>query len=671
MTTRTGLSLSQYYRLSWLLLLAAITALVLASQIVPPAMILLVALFSSLLIAMSPERLAPFLRLIRLLIGILLTLFLVYEVRSYRNMEHGIRIMIELIIGVLPLTIITYKERRSYWLSVLNVTVVAIGSIALGENLATFVVFLFFMIALVISLNAANLYLESFLEGETETRNFLPRYYIWHVFRALPAGLITAFLIFFTFPRAHNFSLGFTASSDRSTTGFSGLIDLRSKGGIEKSGALAALLQSQDSSWLRQHTQDLLLRGNVLGTFDGEKWSSPKLTNSSYTLASGIPISKIDPNTRHIVTVHLESHTHKYLFYPDVLLSILERPSAMGSLVAQEDGSLIRTETELARFEYSIKTAPRSPLGEFGSKSIEELTVDLPLDLIPLTRVDPSLEISSWFVSWTKEVDINPGDSLSQLEKKLLAYFTRNYRPSLSVDHSGENPLRDFLTTKRAGHCEYFATATTLYLRSLGLPARAVVGYRGGIYNSLIDALEVRNEHAHAWSEVWVTGYGWHPIDTSPALTQSSTIASSLSLFLNALQYWFRKYFLDYNQGTQKELIRTLQNIAQKSTQRDLWQWDSLFSLTKKHSLWTISGVFLFIIFGLITLKRRRRSPWPRYYQRFLKQMTRFGFTRREGETLRTFHKRILDSEILPLDQRTTVVKIAQEIEKDLYSRRP
>ena len=670
MTTGHGFSTSKYYRLSWFVLLTSVTALVLTSQIVPATMILIVALISSIMISVSPERAAPYLRMIRLFIGLLLTLLFAYEVRSYRNLEHGIRIMIELIVCVLPLTIITYNERRSYWLSVLNITVIAIGSIALGESMTTFVVFLFFVIALVLSLNAANLYLESLHKEAPNTSDALPRYYLWHVFQALPAGLLTALLIFFTFPRAHNFSFGLSTSSDRSTTGFSGLIDLRSQGGIEKSSALALLVQSQDTDWLRQHAPDLLLRGNALHTFDGEKWSPPKATNNAHALSYGIPLTKVDPSERHIVSIHLESHAHKYLFYPEVLISILERPSAIGSLAVQDDGSLIRSETELTRFDYSIKTAPRGQLGDLRSKSVEELVAQLPPDLIPLTMIHTNMGLDTWFNSWSKEVGIDREESLNQLEKKLTAYFASNYRPSLSVDHSSENPLRDFLTTKKEGHCEYFATATTLYLRSLGLPARVVVGYRGGIFNGLIDALEVRNEHAHAWTEIWVAGYGWHPIDTTPALQQNDTIASSISLFINAMQYWFRKYFLDYDQSTQKELLRTLQNIAQKSTQRDLWQWDSLLSLAKRNASWGISGLVLVLSLGLAMTRRRAKSPWPPYYRRFLKRMGRLGFTKNEGETLRSFHKRILDSDILSPENRAMVSKIDHDIEKDIYGSR-
>jgi transglutaminase-like putative cysteine protease len=42
---------------------------------------------------------------------------------------------------------------------------------------------------------------------------------------------------------------------------------------------------------------------------------------------------------------------------------------------------------------------------------------------------------------------------------------------------TNETPLARFLLRTRSGHCEYFATATVLLLRQLGIPARYAVGY--------------------------------------------------------------------------------------------------------------------------------------------------------------------------------------------------
>jgi hypothetical protein len=67
----------------------------------------------------------------------------------------------------------------------------------------------------------------------------------------------------------------------------------------------------------------------------------------------------------------------------------------------------------------------------------------------------------------------------------------------------------------RAGHCEYFATATVLLLRAAGLPARYATGFALQEYSELESAWVVRQRHAHAWARVHVDGT-WMDVDTTP-----------------------------------------------------------------------------------------------------------------------------------------------------------
>jgi hypothetical protein len=664
-------SLSRYYYLSWYMLIAAFTLLVITSHIVPIAMILIVGFISCLMIYIPSSRLAPYSRIIRLLIGLFLTTLLAFEVRNYRNLEHGIRIMIELILGALPLTLITFRDLRSYWLSILNITVIAIGSIALGESFRGFIAFLIFVLTLVLSLNAANLYLYSKNSPGETAPDTLPRHYLWHILQAIPAGLITALIIFFAFPRAHNFSLGISAGTDRASTGFSGLIDLRSKGGIDRSQALALLLQSENSEWLRENEQNILLRGTALHSFNGEKWTASFNQGKVLAPSDSIPLAKNQKKSRHFLKIQTEHHNHKYLFYPDVLLSVNERPGALGTLLTGPDGSLTRTETEITRFEYSISTSPRIPITEMLEITISDLASGHPPAIAELSHIDHTLKESPWFQKWLKEIAIDPRDNIASLEKKLIAYFSTNYLPTLTSDHSSEDPLREFLTSKRQGHCEYFATATTLYLKSIGIAARVVVGYRGGVYNKLIDALEVRNDHAHAWTEYWIPEYGWYPMDTTPYIHQSDGLTSSITLFFNAIQYWFRKYFIDYDHGTQKELMQALQNMAKQSTAKETWRWDVVLSWIKKN-IFLITIIVVCLIFSWrIKMRKKRNKSWPSYYQNFILQVERLGFKRHTGETLQKFHHRILTAHHLPETIRETVTKVDKEIERDLYKMDP
>lgn len=76
-------------------------------------------------------------------------------------------------------------------------------------------------------------------------------------------------------------------------------------------------------------------------------------------------------------------------------------------------------------------------------------------------------------------------------------------------------PLTDFVRRTHSGHCEYFAAATTLLLRSAGIPARYATGFAVMEYSALENAFIVRARHAHAWSRVW-DGSRWVDLDTTP-----------------------------------------------------------------------------------------------------------------------------------------------------------
>ena len=66
------------------------------------------------------------------------------------------------------------------------------------------------------------------------------------------------------------------------------------------------------------------------------------------------------------------------------------------------------------------------------------------------------------------------------------------------------DPIEDFVANHHSGHCEYFASGLVMMLRSQGIPARLVVGFRGGEYNALGDYYQVLQSNAHAWVEAYL-----------------------------------------------------------------------------------------------------------------------------------------------------------------------
>lgn len=79
----------------------------------------------------------------------------------------------------------------------------------------------------------------------------------------------------------------------------------------------------------------------------------------------------------------------------------------------------------------------------------------------------------------------------------------------------GRTPLTEFLLATRAGHCEYFASATALLLRAAGIPARYATGFSAQEWSKLDGAYLVRERHAHAWVRAWVDGT-WRDLDITP-----------------------------------------------------------------------------------------------------------------------------------------------------------
>lgn len=100
----------------------------------------------------------------------------------------------------------------------------------------------------------------------------------------------------------------------------------------------------------------------------------------------------------------------------------------------------------------------------------------------------------------------------------VVDFFARGFRYStyLPGRETDAGALDEFLLRSRAGHCEYFATATVLLLRAAGIPARYATGFAVQEWSRLEEAYVIRQRHAHSWALAWVDG-AWRDVDTTPA----------------------------------------------------------------------------------------------------------------------------------------------------------
>lgn len=110
---------------------------------------------------------------------------------------------------------------------------------------------------------------------------------------------------------------------------------------------------------------------------------------------------------------------------------------------------------------------------------------------------------------------------------------------------TGGYPLDEFLHETRQGHCELFASAMALLLRSVGIPTRVVQGYRGGEWNEGDRSYLVLRSAAHLWVEVYIIDHGWIMFDPSPPETRlGQPLMGRLSMAwirfsLRAKMFWY------------------------------------------------------------------------------------------------------------------------------------
>lgn len=89
-------------------------------------------------------------------------------------------------------------------------------------------------------------------------------------------------------------------------------------------------------------------------------------------------------------------------------------------------------------------------------------------------------------------------------------------QPDLPFLEPDEDLVEAFLFKYQGGYPDYFSTALTVMLRSIGIPARLLAGFGSGEFNPFTGLYVVRNTDAYAITEVFFPKYGWFAFDPIP-----------------------------------------------------------------------------------------------------------------------------------------------------------
>jgi hypothetical protein len=146
--------------------------------------------------------------------------------------------------------------------------------------------------------------------------------------------------------------------------------------------------------------------------------------------------------------------------------------------------------------------------------------------------------------------------------RALERYFRQQFGYTMELlAHEVPDPLAYFLFERRKGHCEYFASAMAVMLRSLGIPSRVVTGFQSGTYNPITGWYVVRASDAHSWVEAFIRGRGWLTFDPTPPdpSLATTTLWARVRLLLDAADTFWHEWVLNYDIERQLSLAEHME----------------------------------------------------------------------------------------------------------------
>ncbi|SFB72438.1 Transglutaminase-like superfamily protein [Butyrivibrio sp. YAB3001] len=97
----------------------------------------------------------------------------------------------------------------------------------------------------------------------------------------------------------------------------------------------------------------------------------------------------------------------------------------------------------------------------------------------------------------------------------------QNVKADMSTARGMAEIADNFLFQTQSGYCVHYTSAMVMLLRSAGIPARAVVGYRYEFPFDIKKSYEVSSKCAHLWPEAYIENVGWISFEPTGAYNTS------------------------------------------------------------------------------------------------------------------------------------------------------
>ena len=484
-------------------------------------------------------------------------------------------------------------------------------------------------------------------------------------------SILVGLLLFFFFPRFSAGYLGRMGVQPSLMTGFSDDVELGQIGQIKKNTAVVMRVKTGQ----RFSAKGVRWRGIALTTFDGKRWYTPErqqqalpMSGDGWIVVPDVPEGLRSQAVPIRYTVLLQPVATDAIFAPSYVMSI--RGNFAGD-PASADGVSHRS--------YLLLDSTTSLLNPFhnyvafryeGFSLVPEVSPSL-LRAAPMSYPD---FVRSTYLQLPK-LDSRIAELARQITSRaatpydkavvMESYLRTRYAYTLNLTGKpGEDALARFLFINRAGHCEYFASAMTVMLRALGIPARYVNGFLPGQYNDIGGDYIVRASDAHSWVEVYFPGYGWMTFDpTPPGPDPAENFLTRIGAYWDWIELTWNEWIINYDFAHQFLLAQNVQRTSRAWSERArgffealqrrgkdwIKSWDA--SRWPTRALLPLSLALFLVALNFVKLRRalRRlllewrlrawREPQPDtrlaslLYDELLRLLARRGFRRRASET--------------------------------------
>ena len=369
--------------------------------------------------------------------------------------------------------------------------------------------------------------------------------------------LVLSFVLFWAIPRSFATNWPAPLRGDY-TVGFSDEVNLGATGSVAIDHTPVLRVEEASGADLGK----LKWRGLALHHFDGIRWSSPAAEatlveprKGQYVLPGRGRLAASGPRVHYEVDV--SPMATRFLFIagePEMIAGTFSK------LWVTNTGSYRAPLLPYQPLRYQVMghlaaaDPPRAAnVVELFSDKFRGLYLDLP-------ELGPRIEELARRL-------VKPHRGTHARAAAIERYFRTEFGYSLALpQRRARDPLAHFIFERRQGHCEYFASAMAVMLRTQGTPTRLVNGFLGGVYNPLSGQQVIRSSDAHSWVEAYLPGYGWVEFDpTPPGPNQAMGFWSTYFwMYWDVLESAWSGWVVDYDRGQQLMLVRQMQTGSRR-----------------------------------------------------------------------------------------------------------